>query len=70
MTEVLIGMKRERARQLAEEILATPDSSTLNITLYCQDNNGPGEITVNLSNDDMERDEVPADHIYVDIEQD
>jgi hypothetical protein len=71
MTEVLIGMKRTRARKLAEEILATPDDAPLNITLYCQENGRTyDEIVVNLSNDDMERDDVGAEEIYVEIEQD
>ena len=71
MTEVLIGLKLERARKLAEEILATPDSGRLDITLYCQNNNvGGSEVTINLSNEDMERDDVAADEIYVDIEPD
>jgi hypothetical protein len=71
MTEVDIGMKLSRARKLAEEILATPDGGRLQITLYCQDNTAPNdEIVVNLSNEDMERDEIAAEEIYVDIEQD
>lgn len=70
MTEVLIGMKLSRAKTLAEEILAIPANGNLNISLYCDNNDGPGEIVVNLVNDDMERDEVAADEMYAEIEQD
>ena len=69
MTEVLIGMRRARARALASEILSIPDDEPISIAIYAQNNVGGGEVIVSISNEDMERDDV-GDDIYVDIEQD
>ena len=63
--DIEIGMKRERARKLAQDIMASDD---VDITIYAK-SNGPDdeEIILRLSNEDMERPEVDADEIYVDL---
>lgn len=71
MKTVMIGMSRKRLLALAAEIqtkLIDP-VSTVTVTLEGAANDGGGEwITVELSNDDMERPEV-AESVLVDIEE-
>lgn len=72
MITILIGMKRERLLALADEIHTKFADPTVcaTVTIEAVENGGQGRWrTVELSNDDMERPEVMADTVYVDIEK-
>lgn len=65
--DLYIGIKRERAEKLVKELIdaLTPSSrggQTFSVEAYAKNENGE-DVTINISNDDMERPE--AEDIYV-----
>jgi hypothetical protein len=70
MTEISIGMKRERARRLAAEIMAIPDDQPLEVVLHGQDDATESAAIVTISNEDMERADLPDEAVLVEIEPD
>lgn len=72
MKRIMIGMKAEHATKLANELLmAYTNPGERSVFIYGESNNrNSEEIIIEISNDDMERNEVPADAVYVDIEDD
>lgn len=68
--DITIIMSRARARKFFEEGLAAAQGDgPLDITEYAKPNGaGMGdEVTIQITNDDMERDEV-AEDIFVDVD--
>lgn len=69
---ITIGMKRERALRLAEEIKAAfaDPSRTGLVTVDAEFNDGRSDyVNIEISNDDMERDELPESAVYVSIDR-
>lgn len=69
---VSIGAKREKLRKIAKDLLAAADDEsrqTVSLTINGDGNSG-GWVDIEFSNDDMERDDVAADAVYVDIDTD
>jgi hypothetical protein len=65
MATLYVGMKRPMLQKLASELvtaLATNPEGTVSVELY---NNDPGGMDLTINNEDMERDEVPDEAIYV-----
>jgi hypothetical protein len=66
--DINIGMKRDRIALLVAELSAAAEKTTgIEVTLYGKDNDTGREVMVTISNDDMERDEVATDDIYVEV---
>lgn len=72
MIEVNIGMKRERMKRLATDLLAAVDdgSNTVEVRLYAKNNNRTDEeVIVTINNDDMEHPTNSPDSMYVEINE-
>lgn len=68
MPEITVSMKRERLVKLHDELGKalgdTPSDQTVQVDVYGDvDENG---YVLHLDNEDMEREEVPAEAVYVD----
>lgn len=66
--DLYIGLKRERAERLQKELAEAlaQDTPVFAVEAHgLMDGQDNRDVTINISNDDMERDEVPADAIYV-----
>lgn len=67
-----ISAKRVKLRKIAEELLAQvndPSRETIALTIEGEVNSSEGSwINVELSSDDMERDDIPDDTVYVKID--
>lgn len=72
MSEITIGMKRDRIRRFGEELIAAAEArATIDVTLYGESNadGGGDEVIINIGNDDMERDDLHDDAVLVDIDR-
>jgi len=63
--DLYIGMRRARAEQLFKELgdALAKDATKFEVELYAKD--GRKDVTINISNEDMERDDVRVDDIFV-----
>jgi len=63
--DLYIGMRRARAEQLFKELgdALAKDTTNFEVELYAKD--GRKDVTINISNEDMERDDVRVDDIFV-----
>lgn len=70
--ECSIGMKRKTIVALRDELTkaldSTPEGLSVSVTMYGDTDPRFGHV-LSISSDDMERDEVPADAIYVEVEE-
>lgn len=80
MDTLSIGMKAEYALELGTRIAEEARTAMMNgesqgapvtfeLTVEATDNQSADQVTVTFSNDDMERDEVARDQIYVDADR-
>ena len=72
MSEIYIGMKRDTIERLRDELTKALDGSSeeeiIDVTMYGDvDETG---FVLHINNDDMERDEIPDNAIYVEAEED
>jgi hypothetical protein len=74
--DISIGMKGNAIRKLGQELIdaaekfESDEAHSIDVSIYGRNNDAPGqEVTVQLSNDDMERPEVGDDEIYVEVSE-
>lgn len=70
-TDITIGMNRERAQKLADELHAAVEKGgNIDVTVYGRLNGGGrDEVIINIDNSDMERDDVKPDEVFVDVDR-
>jgi hypothetical protein len=64
--DLYIGMRRARAEQLFKELgdALAKDATNFEVELYAKNERGE-DVNINLSNDDMEREDARVEDIYV-----
>lgn len=71
--EITISMKAAKMVEVLEPILAharmaAESGATFSDTFYGKSEDG-SDVIVNFDNDDMERDEIKADQVFVEVEE-